>query len=38
MKARGWGSTDYRQVVEQLRRQRCVYEGEAGFFPPPAAF
>jgi DNA repair photolyase len=37
MKARGWGSKEYQQVVEELRRRREVYEGEAGFFPPPAA-
>ncbi|HWG46216.1 MAG TPA: radical SAM protein [Gemmataceae bacterium] len=33
---RRWTEDDYRRCVELLRRQRRVYEGEAGFFPPPA--
>jgi hypothetical protein len=36
MMARGWTTEDYQNVVEQLRQKRQVYEGEAGFFPPPA--
>src|SRR5262249_29159453 len=28
---------DYQRFVKQLRRSLQVYEGEAGFFPPPAA-
>jgi DNA repair photolyase len=32
-----WGPDEYRRFVELLR-QRCeVFEGEAGFFPPPVA-
>lgn len=31
-------TADYERFLEQLRRQLYVYEGEAGFFPPPAAF
>jgi DNA repair photolyase len=34
---RRWTEEDYRRCVELLRGQRAVYEGEAGFFPPPAA-
>jgi len=34
---RRWTEEDYRRCVEFLRRQRQVYEGEAGFFPPAAA-
>ena len=34
---RRWTATDYRRVVERLRARRTVYEGEAGFFPPPLA-
>ena len=34
---RRWTAEDYRRVVESLRTRRLVYEGEAGFFPPPAA-
>ncbi|MCS6851862.1 MAG: radical SAM protein [Gemmataceae bacterium] len=33
--ASSWRMEDYRQCVEELRRHREVYEGEAGFFPPP---
>ncbi len=32
---RRWTEDDYRRCVELLRRQRPIYEGEAGFFPPP---
>lgn len=31
-------AADYKQFVERLRRYLPVYEGEAGFFPPPAPF
>jgi DNA repair photolyase len=31
---RRWGADEYAVCVEQLRRRLCVYEGEAGFFPP----
>ena len=31
---RHWTEEDYRRCVELLRRQRQVYEAEAGFFPP----
>ncbi|MGH7221613.1 MAG: radical SAM protein [Gemmataceae bacterium] len=34
---RRWTEDDYRRCVELLRREREVYEGEAGFFPPAAA-
>jgi DNA repair photolyase len=34
---RGWGPDGYRRCVERLRRDLTVYEGEAGFFPPPPA-
>ena len=34
---RRWTAEDYRRVVETLRQRRTVYEGEAGFFPPPLA-
>jgi DNA repair photolyase len=30
-----WGSADYSRFVERLRSDQHVYEGEAGFFPPP---
>jgi DNA repair photolyase len=33
---RRWTAEDYRLVVEALRARRPVFEGEAGFFPPPA--
>ncbi|HYT88256.1 MAG TPA: radical SAM protein [Gemmataceae bacterium] len=33
---RRWTDDDYRRVVELLRQHLQVYEGEAGFFPPPA--
>jgi hypothetical protein len=32
---RRWTAEDYRRVVKMLRIRRDVYEGEAGFFPPP---
>jgi DNA repair photolyase len=31
-----WTAADYRRVFEQLRQIGQVYEGEKGFFPPPA--
>lgn len=31
-----WTVDDYRAVHAMLARRRTVYEGEAGFFPPPA--
>jgi len=31
-----WSSDDYLNFVERLRVNITVYEGEAGFFPPPA--
>ena len=34
---RSWGDREYRRFVELLRVRTTVYEGEAGFFPPPAA-
>jgi DNA repair photolyase len=34
--ARGWGVANYLDCVERFRTRRSVYEGEAGFFPPPA--
>jgi DNA repair photolyase len=33
----GWGPDEYRSFVETLGRRIRVYEGEEGFFPPPAA-
>jgi DNA repair photolyase len=32
----GWGPVDYRRFVDRLRQNATVFEGEAGFFPPPA--
>lgn len=32
---RGWTEKDYQRVTERLREHREVFEGEAGFFPPP---
>jgi DNA repair photolyase len=32
---RGWTEGDYRRCLERLRGHLQVYEGEAGFFPPP---
>jgi DNA repair photolyase len=32
--ARCWTATDHHRCVDQIRRFRKVYEGEAGFFPP----
>lgn len=34
----GWREADYRDFVERLRGQTTVFEGEAGFFPPPSRF
>jgi DNA repair photolyase len=34
LETRRWTEDDYRSVVEKLRRQLKVYEGEEGFFPP----
>jgi DNA repair photolyase len=31
----GWGPGDYARFLEQLRLSLPVFEGEAGFFPPP---
>jgi DNA repair photolyase len=31
----GWGPADYRRFVNRLRDDLTVFEGEAGFFPPP---
>jgi DNA repair photolyase len=33
----GWGPADYRRFVDRLRQRATVFEGETGFFPPPAA-
>ncbi|QJW94065.1 SPL family radical SAM protein [Frigoriglobus tundricola] len=33
----GWGPADYRRFVDRLKRDGTVFEGETGFFPPPAA-
>lgn len=30
-----WTAAAYRRFVERLREDQTVYEGEAGFFPPP---
>lgn len=30
-----WGPTEYVRFVSRLRETMIVYEGEAGFFPPP---
>ena len=32
----GWGPVEYRRFVDRLRESLTVFEGEAGFFPPPA--
>jgi DNA repair photolyase len=32
--ARPWSADNYRAVVAALARERAVYEGEKGFFPP----
>lgn len=32
-----WTTEAYRRCVEHLRQRGDVYEGEAGFFPPPTA-
>jgi DNA repair photolyase len=31
-----WGPADYRRFVNRLRQTGTVFEGETGFFPPPA--
>jgi DNA repair photolyase len=31
---RRWRAEEYAACVERLRQRLCVYEGEAGFFPP----
>ncbi len=31
----GWGPANYRHFVDRLRQDLKVFEGEAGFFPPP---
>jgi DNA repair photolyase len=31
----GWTSTDYQACVQRFQERRPVFEGEAGFFPPP---
>lgn len=31
----GWTAADYRRFVGRLKQNLTVYEGEAGFFPPP---
>lgn len=33
----GWTAADYRRFVNRLRQDRTVFEGEAGFFPPPVS-
>lgn len=33
----GWGPANYRRFVDRLKQNGTVFEGEAGFFPPPAA-
>jgi DNA repair photolyase len=35
LEERGWSSTDYQSCKRKLATRREVYEGEAGFFPPP---
>lgn len=30
-----WGPADYRRLVDRFRQDLTVFEGEAGFFPPP---
>jgi hypothetical protein len=30
-----WTAAKYRKFVDRVRRDQHVYEGEAGFFPPP---
>ena len=32
----GWGPENYRRFVARLKEDGTVYEGESGFFPPPA--
>ncbi len=34
LEERRWRADDYQRIVDRLRQQREVYEGEAGFFPP----
>lgn len=31
----GWGPAEYRRFVDRLKQNGTVFEGEAGFFPPP---
>lgn len=33
----GWGPADYRRFVNRLKHGMVVFEGESGFFPPPAS-
>jgi DNA repair photolyase len=33
----GWGPANYRRFVDRLKQDGPVFEGEAGFFPPPVA-
>ncbi len=35
LRDRGWTGQDYQRVAARLRERREVFEGEAGFFPPP---
>jgi DNA repair photolyase len=35
LRVRGWTEDDYRACVARMREVMPVYEGEAGFFPPP---
>jgi hypothetical protein len=32
---RRWTENDYHDVTQKLARRATVFEGEAGFFPPP---
>ena len=32
-----WGPANYRHFADRLKQNMTVFEGEAGFFPPPAA-
>jgi DNA repair photolyase len=36
LQRRNWTEADYARCVAELRRKLTVYEGEEGFFPPPA--
>ena len=33
---RAWNSADFARVRDRLQKQMLIFEGEAGFFPPPA--